>query len=271
METQNTTRLTDAEKDRRYGPVFDLMVKAREAHSALTKANKTGAAVEQVTSLKDLAKAADEAVKETQSGYGLDDIKLLLGYATRAIIFDALTPDGKGGFRWDSQKSRWLAKTLMSVLDDRSLPREDKDHANSRESLAEQRQRSVEAFIDLFEKIGRTPKFGMNDRAVRYGLSELNKKIGALSKSTQRSEQTQARELNALYAKVKNSVPPSWLQNKEHQHGARTSTTIGAAVGSEGVDALQAAVGGEGAGDVVHDEESGRGGRQSGRRNRRSR
>lgn len=241
----NQERLTAKEKDEKYGPVFNLMIEARKAHAELTKANaalggaqKSGASAETIAQLQPVAdaayqtaKAADEKVKQAQSGYTVDDVKLLLGYAGRAIIFDALTQDERGRNQWDSQKSRWLAKTLMSVIDDRSLPRADKDRVQ-RESLAHQRLRGIEAFIDLFETIKFTPNFGMNDRSVKDGL----KRLSSLIQGLQGHERIQASELNKLYARVRTSVPRKWLEEREEQ---QKGFPIAEQLGSEQVSEIQ--------------------------------
>jgi hypothetical protein len=208
-------RMSPQEKDKKYGPVFTLMVTARQAHSDLTKAKKTNASQEAIDAAKAAANTADAAVKQAQESYELDDVRLLLSYAGRAIIMDALVPNGNGGFKWDAQKSRWLAKTLMSVLDDRHLVREDKDKAKRRPSLAEQRLNGLEAFIDAFDALGLVPKFGMNDKAVRFILDRLNSKVRDLAKSENRSAREEANRLNVIAGRLKAAVPHSWLQERK--------------------------------------------------------
>lgn len=208
-------QMTPQEKDKKYGPTFDLMLKAREAHSALTKAKKTNAPEADVAKAKEAANIADAAVKQAQEKYTLDDVRLLLSYAGRAVIMDALVPSGNGGFKWDANKSRWMAKALMSVLDDRHLVREDKDQAKRRPSLAEQRLNGLEAFIDAFDALGLVPKFGMNDKSVRFGLDRLNSKVGDLAKSENRAAREEANRLNVIAGRLKAAVPRSWLQERK--------------------------------------------------------
>lgn len=236
-------RMSPQEKDKKYGPTFDLMLKAREAHAALTKVKKSGGSDEEVAKAKEAVKAADAAVQQAQEKYTLDDVRLLLSYAAGAVIKDALVPNGNGGFKWDAQKSRWMAKSLMSVVDDRHLVREDKDQAKRRPSLAEQRRNGLEAFIDAFDALGLVPKFGMNDKSVRFVLGRLNSKVGDLAKSENRAAREEANRLNVIAGRLKAAVPHNWLQ--ERKLPVARPVTIGDALGEGARETLEESVAGE--------------------------
>ena len=220
-------RLTPIQKDERYGPVYSLMVKAREAHSALTKAKHNNTSEEEVQKLVANVRAADEAVRQAVAAYTPDDVKLLLAYSSNAIIQDALTLDGKGGMTWDVNKSRWAAKTLMSIP---------AGIGGTRENPAYQRMVSVETFVKLFATLGLTPRYGINDRSVRFGVSVLLKEV---EKTRNGGDRAQAGNLNQLYNEVTKAFPRSWFEERERPASPpqTAAATIGEQVGQVVVDA----------------------------------
>ncbi len=230
-------RLTPQQKDAKYGPVFNLTVKARETHKALTKAKHDGSAEEKVQEHVTAVRQADKVVAEAVANYTMDDVRLLLAYVPNAAIQIALTPDGKGGMRWDAQVSRSLVHALQSLPDSVAGCAELK-------VLAYRRMRSAEMFIQLFETLSLVPRYGINDKSVRFGLSILLKKIEEAKAS---GNMAQVTLLNQLYTEVTRAFPKSWLEEREEQRPqaqARPQTaaaTIGEQVGAQAVAAAEAA------------------------------
>lgn len=238
-----------SEKDQKYGLVYGLLETSRKTHSALTKANsevseaehaKGNATPEKIAELKAAAKTAYEAMKATKSAastpqekYTRKDVLGLLSYLTQVMFDESLEKDGIGRvISWDDNKTSWLSKMLMGVVDERHLP--DGNKSQKGLSLAEKRLKQIEAFIAGFRVIGKRdektkrlvgysiPKFGMGDQSIRFLLGELDKKLKSLGEH----ERAQRKELQELKARIVSSTPPDWLEDRKN-HIENTSVTMG--------------------------------------------
>ncbi len=227
-------RLTPQQKDAKYGPVFRLLVEARDAHKALSKSKHDGSTTEeQVQEYVAKVRQADKAVADAVANYTADDVRLLLAYVSQAIITIALTPDGRGGMKWDAQVSR----SLMHVL--QSLPVSVAGCAELK-VLAYRRMNSAEMFIRMFEMLNLMPRYGINDKSVRYGLSVLLKEIEAAKTG---GNMAQVNTLTQFYTEVTKAFPKSWLEEREQrpQAGGPLTSTIAESVGPQAVAAVEAA------------------------------
>lgn len=222
--------LTAEEKDRKYGPVYQLLSEARKAHAALKKAASNPATPkEDLDTLGTAARAAKDAVNAAlQSMKGNpDEVKQLLAYVTNVVVVTPLTPDGRGGNTYDYRQARWLAQVLHNVPADIM--------GTERENPAAHRLRSLEAFIELCEATSVVPQYGMSDRTLRHALGVLQTRITEASQEAGLAGKERARLLNDLYARVCRSVPKSWLVEPERQERpVHTATaSIGEQVGAE--------------------------------------
>ncbi len=204
-------RMTLEELDEKFGPVYDLIAKAREAHANLTKGKKGDqpASAEETAKLKAAAEAATKAALEAQEPFGEQDIYSLVDYLTRAIISNA-TVNGKQ----DTGRILWSSEMYRTVKDERHLPRADKDKAARRFSRSEFVKRELQALAEGAATVGYVLRDGMRPRDVQEVLERLGRKHEQLKAE---SKHLLAKRAEDQADKIRRAFPKSWQQKQDER------------------------------------------------------
>ncbi|MDE2001665.1 MAG: hypothetical protein KGI60_03845 [Patescibacteria group bacterium] len=236
--------MTHKQKAEKFDPVVNLLLASRAAYAARVKTEKSKDATdEQKAQAKAKSEAAGKAAAAAQASYTPDDVFLLIQQLNQRIYRDGVVPDGKGGERWDSWATSWEALALYDVIDDRSLPRDDKDKVANYAPLKIRHLQLHQAFIDACRTVRYFPRVKVvlvkdagvkfveyNDRSIRgkvidttYGLQEatvrevLNRLNEAVTKKLElgaaaeemlvkTSLNAEANQLNKLAGELRRSV-----------------------------------------------------------------
>ncbi len=252
MKNQEQKRMTHKQKEEKFTPVVSLLLKSRQANAEMMKAKG-----DQKAQAKAAYEVAEKAAKAAQSDYSVADVRMLLEQFGQFIYRVAMVSTGNGKTKWDSKSTAWMAKGMYDVIDDRMLPRDDKDRANDQLSLKVRYLNLHLAFIAGCEAVGYTPKFKVilnngklefvdfGDRSrsgkvidTNYGLQEgtvreaLNRLNAEVAKLTERAKATtdivakvklneEAGELNKLAGNLNRTLNSArlgyWLKERKPQ------------------------------------------------------
>ena len=217
-------RMTWKEREEKFLPVIQKLLAATEANGAFLKAKDKNVAADELQRLEETKNSAKQSATSIQSGSGVIDVIMTADILDRRIWDEATTADGKGGYTVDLNKAYSMSQAFRSLLDDRDLPRNDKDQAKRRPAIRDQRREVNEHFISACRATSYNPA-NDNERGktvvhVKRVLERLSKRVGELNaqvvelKKGSEADRLTAQELNQEALNLNSHYRPlsGWIE-----------------------------------------------------------